>query len=523
MKVATCSIVKLENNYLVEFVNHYKKIGVDHMYIYDNNDETDEHPEEVLQKYIDENFVTIIDFRNQEKYPMGEALKIAFNDCWENNKNEYDWILFLDNDEFLELTKDKNIKEYLSRDIFNNVDVIQINWKCYDDNNLIYYDDRPMQERFTHVCNDDPYTFNENLHIKSIVHNTAKNKKLVFKENSPAHCPYLQDDNIIVCDNKGSYVYKEIYNNHKIDYIDYTLAYYKHYRMKTIDEYINNKIKKLNDKGYKNLFFTSNKFFEYNKYDEQKEKLYIDNIYKFSRNCVYTCIIGDYDNLHDPLYVTEGWDYICLTNNHNIKSDIWKIIYIDDEINSYDIFNDKSKEKHINNFDRFINRFYKIHLHSIIKNNYDFSIYIDGNITIYGDLNEFKEKYIDTIGSYKYIMWTASHYRDCIYDEIDACIKQNKDDIDKLNKLKQFYYDNNMPKHYGMTHNCFIARYHLDQKCSRLMWHWFDMIDKYCIRDQCSLLYLLWKYDMKDNVCSIDNNVLNNYINYYEAYGKHKN
>ena len=28
----------LENNYLVEFVNHYKKIGVDHMYIYDNND-----------------------------------------------------------------------------------------------------------------------------------------------------------------------------------------------------------------------------------------------------------------------------------------------------------------------------------------------------------------------------------------------------------------------------------------------------------------------------------------------------
>ena len=180
MKVATCSIVKLENNYLVEFVEHYKGIGFDHMFIYDNNRPEDEHPEDVLQKYIDEDFVTIIDFRDQELHPMVKSIKQAFNSCWKNNKEEYDWILFCDNDEFLNFAEDSNVKEYLSRHEINNCDIIKINWKCYDDNNLIYYEDKPMKERFTHCCNDDPLTFEENEHSKSFVHNTAKNKKLVL-------------------------------------------------------------------------------------------------------------------------------------------------------------------------------------------------------------------------------------------------------------------------------------------------------------------------------------------------------
>ena len=32
---------------------------------------------------------------------MGQGLISAFNNCWINNRNNYDWILYCDNDEFL--------------------------------------------------------------------------------------------------------------------------------------------------------------------------------------------------------------------------------------------------------------------------------------------------------------------------------------------------------------------------------------------------------------------------------------
>ena len=47
-----------------------------------------------------------------------------------------------------------------------------------------------------------------------------------------------------------------------------------------------------------------------------------------NKNCIYTAIIGDYDNLYTPKIVTEGWDYICFTDNKKLKSDFWTIKYV---------------------------------------------------------------------------------------------------------------------------------------------------------------------------------------------------
>ena len=64
--------------------------------------------------------------------------------------NNYDWVAFYDFDEFLILTKDKNIKEYLSRDCFKYANQILINWKTYTDNDLVYtleYSPKPNYAR----------------------------------------------------------------------------------------------------------------------------------------------------------------------------------------------------------------------------------------------------------------------------------------------------------------------------------------------------------------------------------------
>ena len=109
-KVALCSIGRLENQYAVEFVEWYKKLGFDKIFIYDNNHGDEEHFEDVLQQYINDGLVEITDFRDKEA-----AQLLAYNDCYEKHGKEYDWIAFFDFDEFLTLVSDKDIKSYVPR------------------------------------------------------------------------------------------------------------------------------------------------------------------------------------------------------------------------------------------------------------------------------------------------------------------------------------------------------------------------------------------------------------------------
>src|SRR4051794_37365019 len=40
---------------------------------------------------------------------------------------------------------------------------------------------------------------------------------------------------------------------------------------------------------------------------------------------VYTAITDNYDHLYEPLYKCDKFDYVCFTDNPNLKSDFWKI------------------------------------------------------------------------------------------------------------------------------------------------------------------------------------------------------
>ena len=148
LKVCLCTIGKKENLYASEFVEHYKKIGYDKIFIYDNNNIGDEKFEDVLTNQISNKFVEIINYRGyrgKRQSPQSDA----FIDCYEKNKNNYDWLSFFDFDEFLELNKSRNIKEYLSNKKFKKCANIKINWLMFSDNNLLYYENIPLQKRFT--------------------------------------------------------------------------------------------------------------------------------------------------------------------------------------------------------------------------------------------------------------------------------------------------------------------------------------------------------------------------------------
>ena len=143
IKICICTIGKLENLYVREYVSHYKKIGIDKIFIYDNNDINDERFESVLNDYIEKGFVEINDFRGKKN----SQLK-AYQDCLNNNYENYNFLIFYDIDEFIYLKDYKNIKNYLNQPKFSKCQTIQLNMFFHDDNNLLYYDNRSLFQRF---------------------------------------------------------------------------------------------------------------------------------------------------------------------------------------------------------------------------------------------------------------------------------------------------------------------------------------------------------------------------------------
>ena len=120
MKVCICTIGK-KNLYVREYVDYYKKIGIDKIFIYDNNVKNDEKFDLVLKDYIENGIVEIVDIRGQEA-PQFEAME----DCRKKNFKKYDWLLFYDMDEFIFLRNFSNIKDFLKQKHFNKCQRIQL-------------------------------------------------------------------------------------------------------------------------------------------------------------------------------------------------------------------------------------------------------------------------------------------------------------------------------------------------------------------------------------------------------------
>lgn len=202
--------------------------------------------------------------------------------------------------------------------------------------------------------------------------------------------------------------------------------------------------------------------------------------------CVYTCITGSYDNLPEIKIKEKDVDYICFTNNKNIKSKDFKIIYIDDKI-----------DNHI------LGRKIKMLGHEYLEKNYDICVWMDASVTFDKSVKEFVKKYLkdNPIAFFK-------HYcRNNVYDEAVACIRFRKDSKEKILKILDFLkkekYDDN-----GLYETTVYIKKINDEKVKETMKLWYYMIENYTIRDQLSINYCTKKTGI--NVSIIDGIVWDN-------------
>ncbi len=275
-------------------------------------------------------------------------------------------------------------------------------------------------------------------------------------------------------------------------------------QLKTSKEYLLGKkilktkeyLKHLKIKTLINKIITNKKISKYS-HDE------IENNYKFIEKsnkvqpkiAVYTCITGNYDKkILEPFIETENIDFYLFTDNIKQKSENWYIRPIP-----------KTVDEEYNNILK--NRYLKMHPYELFKD-YDYSIYIDGNVQVMSDLTEMTYAVDEKIG----IAMHKHQFRDCVYDEIEVCKIKNKGNYKEMKRQVEKYSQEGFPKKFGMLEATIIITDLKNEMAKKFLndW-WIEFISTRSLRDQISLQYVVWKNNLKiSDIGVLGNNLYRN-------------
>ncbi len=208
---------------------------------------------------------------------------------------------------------------------------------------------------------------------------------------------------------------------------------------------------------------------------------------------VYSCIVGAYDEILEPLYLNDNIDYFLFTDQVIKSNSIWKKI----DITQFEEYNSTNATA--------LNRKIKILPFNYLKN-YDYSIYIDGNIQVVADLMPL------VLGMKNAALAVHTHaIRDCVYKEANGIDLLKKADPQKVYEQLMRYKEEGFPEHYGLFQNSILIRNHKNENCIKLMSLWWEEYSKQFTRDQLSLPYVIWKMKLNLNeVVSLGNDVYQN-------------
>lgn len=277
-RVALCATAKNENKYIREWVEYYLGIGVSKIFLYDNNDVDGEQFETVIGDYISSKHVTVLNRRGaiidirKGKYKLN-LQDLLYAECYEHHKDDFDWMMFLDIDEFLTSPSKLNIIDYINSNRFREYDTILINWEYYGDNGNVKYEDAPVMRRFTKKCNMPGINkgFRSGFQCKSIVR--CGKKHINYEGNIPIHKFLVEGCK--VCNSNGQQV-SELASP-KISNNCFENLVVNHYITKTIEEYLHRYVGRINSvskTGEKfNINQVVNNFFLFNEVTQEKLKV----------------------------------------------------------------------------------------------------------------------------------------------------------------------------------------------------------------------------------------------------------
>lgn len=138
--LSVLAIVKDESAYLAEWLEYYSLLGVDKIYIYDN--ESSDSLMEILKPYIDSGFVEYL-------YWPGERQQLpAYQHCIDTHKFDTKWLAVVDLDEFILPIRDGNIADYLKK-LPKSVGQVATPWLYFGSNGHVDKPDGLVIQNYT--------------------------------------------------------------------------------------------------------------------------------------------------------------------------------------------------------------------------------------------------------------------------------------------------------------------------------------------------------------------------------------
>lgn len=161
------AIVKNEKEFLVEWIAYHRLMGIEHFIIADN--ESDDGTRELLDELSELGYLDWFSISTQEraskKAKHARAVQLrAYDTILEQASNKFDFVAFLDADEFL-FMENNNLLDLL-KGVPQKQEVVVVNWACFGSSNRVVRRESPVLERFYWRASKQR---NINCHTKCLV------------------------------------------------------------------------------------------------------------------------------------------------------------------------------------------------------------------------------------------------------------------------------------------------------------------------------------------------------------------
>lgn len=194
------------------------------------------------------------------------------------------------------------------------------------------------------------------------------------------------------------------------------------------------------------------------------------------KKVIYTAVVGNYDEIKQPLAVDERFDYVLFSNDINEKRiGVWQVKPI----------------PYHNPIQTKIARWVKTHPEELLSD-YPCSLWMDANMRIVS--SDIYDRCMELFHNSIPIASVTHPDRDCIYDEAVCCMSiQIETELVAIPWLHKIHHEG-YPYNNGLTETNILFRLHRDS--ARFDQLWWQCIEKYSRRDQLSFDYVLWKTGM---------------------------
>jgi O-antigen biosynthesis protein len=197
-----------------------------------------------------------------------------------------------------------------------------------------------------------------------------------------------------------------------------------------------------------------------------------------ARACVYTAIIGNYDNLKAPEFVEPDVDYICFSDGPIRAHPIWTVV----RIRYFHI--DPTRTA----------RFVKLNPHKLLPQ-YEICIWADANILLRKPLRPL----IEELGPDAPLLFLKHPRRECVYEEAEACKVLGNEADDALDRQCLRYRTLGIPENCGLYETNFFIVDTSNHETRLFFETWWSELQKESRRDQLALAFVKFTTGIEPN------------------------